>query len=362
MKKALAILLSLTLILTLAACGQEKELNNSGTANDSPAGNAGTDTTDVPETPDKVYEIKLVTTNPSTDPSVVLMEEMCDKILERTNGGVDIQVYANGEILVGDEGIEAVMSDAAVIVFGDVSGYYDYAPVANTLCAAYLYDDYETAMAFQETDAYKQAAQQIADAGVHVISNAWVVGNRGVMTAGVPVKTVSDCAKINIRVPSNTMFVDAWTAFGANYTAEGWSAGFSDCQSGLLQGAEGTPGKMTSSGLGAVLSDPVYSCINYMVVVVGMCCGEGFWQTLPTEYQDIITEEMANYAQINNVTIAALEEEQLAQLESEGVTVIRSDEIDLDSFRAAVAPVNESYPMWDELSGAVNEIIAAKTK
>lgn len=195
-----------------------------------------------------------------------------------------------------------------------------------------------------------------------MISNAWVVGNRGVMTAGVPVKTVSDCAKINIRVPSNTMFVDAWTAFGANYTAEGWSAGFSDCQSGLLQGAEGTPGKMTSSGLGAVLSDPVYSCINYMVVVVGMCCGEGFWQTLPTEYQDIITEEMANYAQINNVTIAALEEEQLAQLESEGVTVIRSDEIDLDSFRAAVAPVNESYPMWDELSGAVNEIIAAKTK
>ena len=39
---------------------------------------------------------------------------------------------------------------------------------------------------------------------------------------------------------------------------------------------------------------------------------------------------------------------------------IRSDEIDLDSFRAAVAPINESYPMWDELSGAVNEIIAAK--
>ena len=69
---------------------------------------------------------------------------------------------------------------------------------------------------------------------------------------------------------------------------------------------------------------------------------------------------MANYAQINNVTIAELEEEQLAQLESEGVTVIRSDEIDLDSFRAAVAPINESYPMWDELSGAVNEIIAAK--
>ena len=60
------------------------------------------------------------------------------------------------------------------------------------------------------------------------------------------------------------------------------------------------------------------------------------------------------------MTIAELEEEQLAQLESEGVTVIRSDEIDLDSFRAAVAPINESYPMWDELSGAVNEIIAAK--
>ena len=104
----------------------------------------------------------------------------------------------------------------------------------------------------------------------------------------------------------------------------------------------------------------MYSCINYMVVVVGMCCGEGFWQSLPAEYQNIITEEMANYAQINNVTIAELEEEQLAQLESEGVTVIRSDEIDLDSFRAAVAPINESYPMWDELSGAVNEIIAAK--
>ena len=61
MKKALAILLSLTLILTLAACGQETAPNNSGMAKDPPAGNAGTDTPDVPETPDKVYEIKLVT-------------------------------------------------------------------------------------------------------------------------------------------------------------------------------------------------------------------------------------------------------------------------------------------------------------
>ena len=68
---------------------------------------------------DKVYTIKMVSSLSSKDPCIVALVEANEKVKELTNGAVDVQMYADGQMLMSDEGIEAMLSDAAVICVND---------------------------------------------------------------------------------------------------------------------------------------------------------------------------------------------------------------------------------------------------
>ena len=107
MKKIVAILLAAAMALALCACGQQAAQTQKTT---SAAADKG-----------KPIEIKLTTTDPSNAVTVLDLIDCCDQIRERTDGMVDIQVYADGQMLVYAEGVEAIMSNANLIMIGSVS-------------------------------------------------------------------------------------------------------------------------------------------------------------------------------------------------------------------------------------------------
>lgn len=348
MRKFASIILSLCFTAgLLAGCGT----GNASAANSSSGGEG---------VPGKVYEIKLVTSNPSTDPTVELFYRYAEQIKARTNGGVDIQVYPGGEILMGDEGIEAIMSDAAVITFNDLDVLADYVPEFTTLCASFLVDGHETIERLTETDVYHQIMEKADSANVHVIAGDFVMGARNILAGGVELYSVADASKLNIRIPNVTSYVNAFTAFGANYSAIGWGDGVTACETGMLNGAECVSQRALTSGLYEILKEPVYSMVQWRNAPVGLEIGNGYWMSLPEEYRSIITEEFANCATENNDLLAQAESDYIQQLKDAGVKVIPYEEIDIDSFKEAVRPLNESMPMFDEVSTAVNAIIAAK--
>lgn len=349
MKKTLSIALAMVMSLgLLAGCGS----GSSGSSSAAPQ-NGGA-------APDKVYEIKLVTSNPSTDPTVQLFYKYAEEIKNRTNGGVDIQVYPGGEILMGDEGIEAIMSDAAVITFNDLDVLADYVPEFNTLCASFLVDSHETIEKLCETEVYNQIMEKADAANVHVITGDFVMGARNILAGGVELHSVADAPKLNIRIPNVSSYVNAFNAFGANYSAIGWSDGVTACETGMLNGAECVSQRALTSGLYEILDNPVYSMIQWRNAPVGLEIGNGYWNSLPEEYRDIITEEFAKCATENNDVIAEAEDSYVQQLKDAGVTVIPYEDIDIDSFKEAVRPLNEAMPMFAEVSAAVNEIMAAQ--
>lgn len=352
MKKVLSIALAAAMSLgLLTACGS----SSSGTA----ASGAASQSSGA-ATPDKVYEIKLVTSNPSTDPTVELFYKYAEEIKNRTNGGVDIQVYPGGEILMGDEGIEAIMSDAAVITFNDLDVLADYVPEFNTLCASFLVDGHETIEKLTQTDIYAQIMEKADAANVHIIAGDFVMGARNILAGGVEVYSVADAPKLNIRVPNVSSYVNAFEAFGANYSAIGWGDGVTACETGMLNGAECVSQRALVSGLYEILDNPVYSMVQWRNAPVGLEVGNGYWTSLPEEYRDIITEEFEKCAMENNDLLAEAEDRYVQQLKDAGVKVIPYEDIDIDSFKEAVRPLNEAMPMFDEVSAAVNEIMAAK--
>ena len=309
---------------------------------------------------DKVYEIKLVTSNGSEDADVKMFKKYTQIIKEKTNGKVDIQVYPGGEILMGDEGIEAVMANAAVISFNDLDVMADYVPEFSSVCAAFLWDGPETMQKFSQTDTYKKLIAKGDAAGVHVITGDFCVGSRNILADGTEIRSVADAKKLNIRVPNVTSYVETFKAFGANYSAIGWSAGVTACETGMLNGAECTVQRAATSGLAQILKNPVYSMVKWRNAMVGLYCGAEFWNSIPSDYQKIITEEFNKCAEEANKMVENEESGYLENLKGQGVKIIPYENIDIDSFKKAAQSVNAKYPMFDEVSSTVDKIHASK--
>lgn len=303
---------------------------------------------------EKVYEIKMVSCDAPTTIWHTEHLEMIERIKERTNGCVDIQFYGNGEMLVYDEGVEAVMSDAAVFYFTDPSTFVDYAPALKTICAPYLWENRSEVEVFNESDIYAEILNDATAANLHAVAPLTVVGTRHIL-ADKPITSVDDCEGLSIRIPSSEIYTETFDALGCKYQALPFSEVYSALETGMITSLEITPGNLVTLRPDESMKGEKYYSLNcHMVNFGSVWCGEGYWNSLPEEYQTIITEEMAaSTAKINK----AVEDNTNIDLEtiaSFGIEIVEVP--DKSSFQEAVADMNSEMDRWEEISAKVLEI------
>lgn len=347
MKKIIAVLLCMIILAGgLIGCG------NSSSA---PSTDAAEKKTEAPAAADgKVYEIKLVTTDAATTVWNVNHLKAIERIKERTNGCVDIKFHGNGEMLVYAEGVEAVMSDAALMYFTDPSMWVDYCPVLLTLNAPYLFETYQEVNAFCETELYQELLAEAESKGIHTVSPLVSVGTRHVL-ADRPVTCVDDLKGLSIRVPSSAIFTDTFAALGTNYQGMPFSDLHNALETGMVTAVEIVPNNVISSRPDqSMKGDKYYSLTSHFLNILGIYCGEGFWNTLPEEYQQIITEEFAAVSADTNRMVEEATAEEIKTIEGYGVKIVEVP--DKSSFQEAVAEMNSKMERWDDISSTVYEI------
>lgn len=343
MKRLISLSLALVLALSLVACGSNPSTPDSGDS-------ANTEQSSKPE---KVYTIKLT----SNDASTTLWHKehlaAIERIRERTNGGVDIQFHGSGEMLVGDEGNEAVVSDAAVLYFADPGNLSDYCPELMTIGAPYLWDNYTEIEAFQETAGFDSMMEKAKAANLHMVCLN-VVGSRHIL-AESPVNTVEDCKKLTLRVPGTELYTGTFEALGAKYQALPFSEVYNALETGMINGLEITTGNLISLRPDeSMKGDKYFSLNNHMLCAAALWCGEGFWNSLPEEYQQIISEEFTTAAKNANKAVDDAYYQDLETIKGYGINVVEVP--DKSSFVEAVADFNASLPGWEEISAAVAEL------
>ena len=259
MKKIVAILLAAAMALALCACGQQAAQTQETT---SAAADKG-----------KPIEIKLTTTDPSNAVTVLDLIDCCDQIRERTDGMVDIQVYADGQMLVYAEGVEAVMSNANLIMIGSPTYFVDYVPVMNSIVAPYLFPSREVAAEFFKGDVWAGIAEECENAGFHVICQDGLIGYRSVI-ANAPVRSLADMSKLSLRIPATDIMIKLFDALGCNYQTLAFSDVFNACQTGALDGLEGVPLTITSNSLWDAIDPLYYSLTNHTLDCYGLYFGQ----------------------------------------------------------------------------------------
>lgn len=332
MKKSLSILLVFMLLMgVLGGC--------TGKASDTSA-----------DTKDKKHVIKLGHVLATDHPVHISLQGASDKIKERTDGMVEIQVYPNGELSSYQNGVESVISGAAYMFYSSPGQFSDYVPNFAALQAPFLYGSFEEYSALMDTEVIAKLRAEAEEQGIHTLSLNFVSGFRNLLT-DYEVNSVEDIKNLKIRVPGNPVFVKPFELMNANPSSINWSETYTSLQQGVVDAIEGTSNNIYNAKMYEIKN--IVTETAHIIDLSGLFIGTKYWETLPAEYQKIITEEIANAEVVQNDLAKSADLEFKQKLTDEGVTF---NEVDKTSFQEATKSIVLEYEIGQELLDTISQV------
>ena len=318
MKKMLMLLLAATMLFV--SCGKKEEAVTDGG--------------------EKKIVIKLSTKFVEDEQTAKSLKRVADKIKERSNGNIEIQVYAGGQLPIGKDSMEQVVNGANWISVDGLNFIGDYVPDFNAINGPMLYKNFDEYLAMTQSDLVKNLKDEADKKGIKVLSLDYLFGFRSMLTDKV-VKTPADLRGLKIRVPNSQLYMYTLEAMGANPTPLPFTEVYSGIQQGVVDGLEGS--LMTIYGTKIYEVRKNVSLTNHLLGVSAVSISKKVWEELSENQRTIIQEEFNAGAKYNNDVTVTLEKEYKTKLEGFGV---KFNDVDLPAFDKETSKVFAKFPKW----------------
>ena len=258
---------------------------------------------------------------------------------ERTNGRIQIRLYANAEL--GDE-----QSTLAQLRFGGIdfvrcsmSTMTPYSDMANVLMLPYLYRDADHMWDVLEGDIGKQVADSFVDDSI--VPLAWYDAGVRSFYFKNPVSSKEDIQGLVIRVQPNEMMEDMVAYLDATALPVAYENVYSAIQQGEADGAENNWSSYDAMHHDKVA--PYYLLDEHMRVPEMQMVSGVTWDVLSEEDREIIKQCAAESAAYERMLWTAREEEARQRVLSQGCTVITLSEEEKKKFQDAMEPLYVKY-------------------
>lgn len=328
MKKALALLLVVCMLLSLAACGAKTGPAPAATA--APA-QADSGETAAASALDSLAPVNLTfSTQASQDVEYVkAMYRVQEKIADRSGGKLTLTIHDNGSLMTQEGEIDACARGTLDMYFSSpflISNQLDY---LSMFTAAYIYKDADHMLKVWNGDIGKKVIEDVADkCSVRWLSFIYC-GSRHLLLRdiGKEVHTPEDMSGVNLRMPNSDAWLFMGKALGANPTPMAFAEVYTGLQTGAIDGQENPLQTDIAQKWYEVSSQVVLTghCIEPMCVAIN----EKKWESLDPAYQEILTTALKEEIDACNATNVAAEQECIDFLRDQGLTII---EPDLDAF------------------------------
>lgn len=327
MKKLFAMALTLVMTLSLTACGGNSSTDSTGTDSSASSGKAE-------------YTFVVAHADPEDGPLNQHLLEFEKYVEEKTDGRMDVQIFANG-LLGGDrEVLEAInlgsvqmgnMASSNLTAYGAKFGIYEL---------PFLFNSFEAA-----TAAY--------DGKLGEIYNGWLAENDfacyGVFTYGWralsnsvrEVYTPDDLKGIKVRVMEVPMYVDAFTMLGANPTPMSWNEIYTGLQQGTIEAQDNSAEQTYLAKFYEV--QKYYTTLNHTLSNGLAVCKKSYMDSLPEDIRQAVIDGMASCCEAQRADSVKLEQGYLDKMASEGVTICYLSDEQRDAFKEKVAPLYDQY-------------------
>ncbi|KAA1174430.1 C4-dicarboxylate ABC transporter [Marinobacter salinexigens] len=260
------------------------------------------------------------------------------------NSDHTLQIYRFGELGESDDIME--QTQAGILNFVNQSPGFtgSLIPEAQIFFIPYLMPtDMDTVIKFfRESKAInKDFPKLYADKGLELLK-MYPEGEM-VVTVDEPVTKPEDFANKKIRVMTNPLLSETYSAFGATPTPLPWGEVYGALQTNMIQGQENPIFWIESGGLYEVSPNLVFTSHGWFTTA--MMANQDFYNDLPSEDKKLV-QDAADYAFEQIIDhINGLAEEALAKIEaaSDEVTVTRLNDEQIAAFKARAPQVEEKF-------------------
>ncbi|MBS0313971.1 MAG: DctP family TRAP transporter solute-binding subunit [Burkholderiales bacterium] len=293
-------------------------------------------------------------------------EIWANKVKEKTQGRINIKLYPGVSLLQGDQTREfsALRQGVIDMAIGSTINWSPQVKQLNLFSMPFLMPDYAAIDALTQGEVGKQIFDTLDKSGV--VPLAWGEnGYRELSNSKHAVKTPADLKGLKIRVVGSPLFLDTFTALGANPTQMSWADAQPAFASGAVDGQENPLSIFTAAKLQNV-SQKYITMWGYVADPLIFVVNKEVWNSWTPADREAVRQAAieAGREEIALARKGLVEAGRplLKEIEGLGVTVTQLTPAEREAFVKATRPV---YDKWKpqvgaDLVNAAEKAIAAR--
>ena len=280
-------------------------------------------------------------------------ELWADKVRERTQGRINIKLYPGTSLVQGDQTREfsALRQGVIDMAVGSTINWSPQVKSLNLFSMPFLFPNFKAVDAVVQGEVGQEIFKTLEKSGV--VPLAWGEnGYREISNSKHAIKTPADLKGMKIRVVGSPLFLDTFTALGANPTQMSWADAQPAMASGAVDGQENPIGVYMAAKLQSVgqkhltmwgyMNDPLIFVVNKDV-----------WSSWTPADQAIVKQAALDAAKeevaIARKGLVEADKPLLKDLAGLGVTVTTPNAAEREAFVKATRPV---FDKWKSQIGA----------
>jgi tripartite ATP-independent transporter DctP family solute receptor len=292
-------------------------------------------------------EYKLSTVVPASFPWGKAGERWAELVKEKTQGRINIKMYPGMSLVGGDQTKEfsALRQGVIDLAIGSTINWSTQVRQLNLFSLPFLMPDYKAIDALTKGEIGREIFGILEKAGV--VPLAWGEnGFRELSNSKGVIASPADMKGRKFRVVGSPIFIDTFTALGANPT----QMSFADAQPALSTGAvDGQENPLSIFVVAKMwtLNQKFLTLWGYTADPLIFVVNKEVWESWTPADREAVRQAAVQAGAENVVAarkgIAGADMEVLKQIEAQGVTVTRPKPDQIKAFQAATKPV---YDKW----------------
>ncbi|MBP3979823.1 DctP family TRAP transporter solute-binding subunit [Acidovorax sp. JG5] len=295
-------------------------------------------------------------------------ELWANKVRERTQGRINIKLYPGVSLIQGDQTREfsALRQGVIDMAIGSTINWSPQVKQLNLFSLPFLMPDYAAADALTQGEVGKSLFTTLEKAGV--VPLAWGEnGYREISNSKKAIKTPDDLKGMKIRVVGSPLFLDTFTALGANPTQMSWADAQPAMASSAVDGQENPLSVYMAAKLYTVAQKHL-TLWGYMNDPLIFVVNKDIWNSWTPADREIVKQAAidAGKEQIAIARKGVIEADKplLKEIASHGVTVTQLTPAEREAFVKATRPVVDKWKgqIGADLVNLAEKSIAARKK
>lgn len=319
LKKSLAGLLGLSLMMAMTACGSDEPTASTG------GGEAGGKAE---------YVFKLGHLQGGDHPYQKGAEKFKELVEQKSNGRIQIDIFPSSQLGNGRDQIEGLQMGSIQLHVGSVAPVANFAPKMNVLSMPYLFESREHAVKVLDGEIGQELSKDLESKGIVNLA-FWENGWRHLTNNSKPIKTAADASGLKVRVQESPAYISFIKALGSTPTPIPFGELYTAMEQKVVDSQENPLAQIATNKFNEVQKHMTLTAHTYDAAVFLM--SKMTLDQLPPDLQQVVKDAALEAGAYERQVSAELEATFLKQLKDSGMTV--EENPDLDSFRKAVEPV-----------------------